>query len=74
MKIERKKHMRKFVISVAFALAATGLSAGSMEAPVMEDMAEPMMEPEMMEPTGMSTNTILLLLLALGAVGYAISR
>lgn len=66
--------MRKFVIAVAFALAATGLSAGSMDAPVMEDMAEPMMEPEMMEPSGPSTNTILLLLLALGAVAYAIAK
>lgn len=50
--------MKKIALAAAFALAATNLSAGGMDEPKMESvaepemgkMAEPMMEPEVMAP------------------------
>lgn len=61
--------MKKFVIAAAFALAATNLTAGSLDKPEMEEMAEPMMEPEMVDESssGINTNTLLILLALAGA-------
>lgn len=61
--------MKKLVLAAAFALAATGLSAGSMDEPEMESEMEPMMEPMVEEPAhdeGMGLLPVLLLVL-LGA-------
>ncbi len=63
--------MKKVALASAFAIAATGLSAGGMDEAAMEGMAEPEMAMEEMAPAASDQDMFQFLILL--AIGLAVA-